>query len=253
MLIQDLRKKKGRALHFTLIDPDRQTPGEASRRAGACARFGTDAVMVGGSSPFPPKLLDATVRAIKEAVDLPVILFPNSAAAVSRHADHIYFMSLLNADDPRFLIREQVRAAPDIARAGIDPISVAYLVVGTSRRPTTIERRVKLDRIGPRDVAKARDYALAARYFGLGCVYLEAGSGADRPVPPPMVRAVRTAFGGPVIVGGGIRTAGRAGRIVAAGADVIVTGTIGERNLAAVRAIIDAVRGTASRGRAGRP
>jgi phosphoglycerol geranylgeranyltransferase len=239
----------GPVLHFTLFDPDRQSPAELSARAKTCARFGTDAIMVGGSSSFGRKLLDESVLAVKRAVDLPVILFPNSAAAVSKHADYIFFMSLLNGDDPRVLIREQVRAAPVISRTGLRPISMAYIVVSTSRRPTSIERLVKLDKIGPDDEAKAAAYALAARFLGFGCVYLEAGSGADKPVPVRMVRAVRKELTGPLIVGGGIRSPEQAGRIAAAGADAIVTGTIVERDIAKLEAIIRAIKGSRARAR----
>jgi phosphoglycerol geranylgeranyltransferase len=198
--------------------------------------------MIGGSSPFSRKLLDASVRTVKRAVRLPVILFPSEAAAVSRHADAVFFMSLLNAEDPRVLIREQVRAAPFISRTGLETISMAYLVVGMSRRPTSIERRVKLDRIGPAGTAKAAAYALAARFLGFGCLYLEAGSGADRPVPAGMIRAARKAFPGPLFVGGGIRGPRQAERIASAGADVIVTGTIIERDVDKIGPIIRAVR-----------
>lgn len=242
-------KQAGRVLHFTLFDPDRQSLPELSSRAKTCARFGTDAIMIGGSSVFNRKLLDESVRAVKRAVDLPVILFPNSASAVSRHADYIFFMSLLNADDPRFLIREQVSAAPYIKRTGLRPISMAYLVVGMSRRPTSIERSVKLDKIGPGDAVKAAAYALAARYLGFGCVYLEAGSGADKPVPVRIVRAVRKELTGPLIVGGGVRSPEQAQRIAAAGADAIVTGTIVERDISRLEAIIRAIKGTGAKGR----
>jgi phosphoglycerol geranylgeranyltransferase len=241
MLIDDLIRRKGGVLHFTLIDPDRQTADVLFRRVRKCAEYGTDAIMVGGSSSFGQRLLDETVKTIKTAVDLPVILFPNSAAALSKHADYIFFMSLLNADDPRFLIREQAAAAPIVERSGLRPISMAYIVISTSRRPTSIEKRTKRDILGPRDDAKVLGYALAAQYLGLSCVYLEAGSGADRPVPLRLIRAVRERIRVPLIAGGGIRKAEQAASIAQAGADVIVTGTIVERNLPKLKSIIRAI------------
>jgi phosphoglycerol geranylgeranyltransferase len=60
-------------------------------------------------------------------------------------------------------------------------------------------------------------------------IYLEGGSGVSNPVPTDMVRMVKTVVGGPLIVGGGIRTGNQARDIVAAGADVIVTSTILEK------------------------
>jgi len=243
MLIDDLRAARGRVLHFTLFDPDKQPPAELAVRASLAGKAGTDALMVGGSSAFGPRQVERTVRILKAAVSLPVILFPNSAADVVRKADALFFMSALNADDPRVLVREQAAAAPLVGRFGLEAVSMAYLIVSLSRRPTSVERRVNLDRIGPRDVAKAVRYAQAGRLFGMRCTYLEAGSGADRPVPAPMVRAVRAAVAGPLIVGGGIRTGAAARRIAAAGADVVVTGTVMERNIAALRAIVAAVHG----------
>jgi phosphoglycerol geranylgeranyltransferase len=242
MLIHELIKEKRKILHFTLIDPDRQTPEELKSRVKRCEQYGTDAIMVGGSSSIRQQLLDETVKTIKNAVDLPVILFPNSAATISKYADYIFFMSLLNADDPRFLIKEQVRAVPFINKSKLHPISMAYIVISTSRQPTAIERRVKLDMIGDEDDQKALDYALAAQYFGMSCVYLEAGSGADKPVPLHIIKAVKNKIHIPLIVGGGIRRAGQAKDIAKAGADVIVTGTIVEQNILKLKTIINAIK-----------
>ena len=243
MFIHELIKEKRKALHFTLIDPDRQTSDELKRRVKVCEKYGTDAIMVGGTSPIRQRLLDRTVKTIKNAVDLPVILFPNSAATISKYADYIFFMSLLNADDPRFLIKEQVRAAPFIKKSGLCPLSMGYIVISTSRRPTAIEKRVKLDIIGEKDDKKALDYALAAQYFGMSCIYLEAGSGADKPVPPHMIKAVKNKVQVPLIVGGGIRRAGQAKAIAQAGADIIVTGTIVEQDILKLKAIIKVIKG----------
>ncbi len=74
-------------------------------------------------------------------------------------------------------------------------------------------------------------YALAGKYMGMHYIYLEAGSGADNPVPAAMVGAVKQSVGDEtmVIVGGGIRTGETAAKLVKAGADMIVTGTIVEQ------------------------
>jgi phosphoglycerol geranylgeranyltransferase len=81
-----------------------------------------------------------------------------------------------------------------------------------------------------------------AQYFGMQCVYLEAGSGAEKPIPDGMIRAVKEQLDIPVIVGGGIRDAKTARQKADAGADAIVTGTIGEQNHALVRDIIAAIK-----------
>ena len=70
--------------------------------------------------------------------------------------------------------------------------------------------------------------ALAAEYLGFKFVYLEAGSGAEKPVPCQMVKAVSEYCSIPVIVGGGIRTPEAAKERVENGAKVIVTGNFFE-------------------------
>jgi phosphoglycerol geranylgeranyltransferase len=57
-------------------------------------------------------------------------------------------------------------------------------------------------------------------------VYLEAGSGAKKPVPSEMIRAVKNYIDVPLIVGGGIKSRSQALAAASAGADVIVTGNV---------------------------
>ncbi len=139
-------------------------------------------------------------------------------------------------------LKEQVLAAPFIEKTSVRPISIAYIVISTSRLPTAIERSVKLDIIRHENIKKVLDYALAAQYFGMSCVYLEAGSGADNPVPVHMIKAVKNKIKVPLIIGGGIRNAEQAKNIAEAGANVLVTGTIAEQNLQKLEGIIAAIK-----------
>ena len=124
----------------------------------------------------------------------------------------------------------------------VQPISMGYIVISMSRQPTTIERRVNLNILGQEDTKKVLDYALTAQYFGMSCVYLEAGSGADWPVPLRMIKEVKNKIDIPLIVGGGIRHAEQAKEIADAGADVLVTGTIIEQDLSKLEGIITAIK-----------
>ena len=240
-VIQSWIERRGR-LHFTLIDPDKQTPQEAGLLAKQCAAYGTDAVMVGGSTT-EGSIVDETVKAVKRACRLPVILFPSTAAGVSPRADYIFWMMLLNSASRRFLVGEQVKAAVPLSKTSVKPISMGYIVISTSSKPTAVERVGQVERIAGGDVEKAVAHALAAQYFGMECVYLEAGSGAEKPVPDGMVRKVKQALKIPLIAGGGVRTPEAAKKLVRAGADVVVTGTIAERNPVILRDIIAAIKG----------
>ncbi|OPY49552.1 MAG: Geranylgeranylglyceryl phosphate synthase [Methanosaeta sp. PtaU1.Bin060] len=216
------------AAHLTLIDPDSQDPLKAALVAEAAAAGGTDALMVGGSVGAAGLLLYETVEKIKRKTDLPVILFPGGTTGLSENADAVFFMSLLNSRSTAFIAENQALGAPLVLRYGLEPIPMAYLIVEPGGTVGWVGDARLIPRRKP-ELAVA--YALAARFMGMRLVYLEAGSGADSPVPKEMVAAVKRIMGGGLlIVGGGIRSGAAAAELVAAGADLIVTGTAVERS-----------------------
>lgn len=230
------------AAHLTLIDPDKQEPEEAGKIAGQAADAGTDGIMVGGSTRAGGEVLDQTLVQIKKATDLPTILFPASAAGVSGHADAIFFMSLLNSKDLGYVTGAQVLGAPMVRESGIEPLPMAYLVVEPGGAAGEVG---KADLIPRGDPDRAVAYALAAQYLGMRFVYLEAGSGAEEPVPPEMVERVKGAIDATLIVGGGIRTPEIAAERVKAGADIIVTGTLVEEaadRVKRIKELVEAVK-----------
>ena len=236
-----LERRKHARLHMTLLDPDKQSADEAGRLAAKAAESGSDAIMIGGSTGVTQAKVDRTVLAIKAAAGIPTILFPASASNLSRHADALYFMSLLNSRDPRLIVGEQRRAAPLVKKWALETIPMAYLVVEPGMRAGEVGRADPIPRSQPET---AVEYALAAQMLGMKLVYLEAGSGAPQPVPAAMIRFVRQAIDIPLVVGGGIRTAESARDVARAGADVVVTGTIVERTKdgETLRQIIAAVK-----------
>ncbi len=222
-----LKNIKDGPIHMSLIDPDEQPPEVAGRMAKIIEESGSHAIMVGGSTGIVKEELDSTVKAIKDKTDLPVILFPVSAGAISQYVDAIYFMSMLNSTDLKKVVGEQVKGAPYIKKARIEPLSMAYLIV----EPGMTVGEVGEARVIPRDQPEmAVNYGLAAQYFGMNLLYLEAGSGAPSPVPPEMIKAVKSELNIPLIVGGGIREEEQARELVEAGADVLVTGTVLEES-----------------------
>jgi phosphoglycerol geranylgeranyltransferase len=230
------------AAHLTLIDPAKQEPKVAEEMARDAAKGGTDGIMVGGSTFASGKILDKTVAEIKKAVKLPVILFPANERGISRHADAIFFMSLFNSRNSYFLSGAQRRGAPIVRRFGIEPMPTAYIIV----EPGGKAGEVGEAEIIPRDRPElAADYALAGQYLGMRFIYLEAGSGAEKPVPVEMVKKVRKTVSCKLIVGGGIRTPEAAAERVRVGADIIVTGTLVERSadrIAKIKEIVEKIK-----------
>jgi putative glycerol-1-phosphate prenyltransferase len=83
--------------------------------------------------------------------------------------------------------------------------------------------------------------AMAGELLGLQLTYLDAGSGARRPVPAALIAAVRQAVDTPIVVGGGINTGEKAYEALNAGADLIVVGNGIEQNLDLLPEIAGAV------------
>lgn len=230
------------AIHITLIDPEKATPPRASRIARKAKSSGTSAIMIGGSTFVSTTHLDNVVKVVKRTVRIPVILFPNNVTGISRHADAIWFMSLLNSVDPYFLIGAQILGAPLVKKYGLEPIPLGYIIIGDGGTAGVVGKAVPV----PYDKPKlAVAHALAGQYLGMRFIYLEAGSGAKKPVPPEMIRIVKRCIHVPLVVGGGIKSRRQALTAASAGADIIVTGNVMEntRVTRKVSAIIQGIRG----------
>jgi phosphoglycerol geranylgeranyltransferase len=238
-IITQTRTKK---LHFALLDPDKQSPEAAGEIAETVTAAGSNAVMVGGSTLLSQQQVDDTVRAIKSHTDLPVILFPSGAQFLSRYADAVFFMSLLNSRNLDYVIREHVKGGMFVKRSGLEPISMGYVIVEPGM---TAGRIGEADLIQRDDLDTAVGYALATEFLGMRFFYLEAGSGAPTPISNEMIQAVKQHASIPLIVGGGIRDPQTAQEKTRAGADIIITGTAleKEKNLKkTITAIIAAIQ-----------
>jgi len=229
--------KEDGCIHITLVDPDKSSGHDCAVIAHEAENGGTAAIMVGGSTLAASEDLDVAVQRINEKVDIPVILFPNGPTGISKYADAIWFMSLLNSQNTYYIIDAHVISAPLIKRYGLEAIPMGYIIAGEGCVAGYIGQ-ARL--ISYRHPELAVGYSLAAEGLGMRFVYLEAGSGAKEPIPPKMVGAVKKHLGIPLIVGGGIRSPEAAAAASGAGADAIVTGTLVEEE-AQVKDTISAI------------
>ena len=233
---------RGERCYWVLLDPDDFTIEEATSVAYESQKSGADALLVGGSLLYSNHF-DKFVFALKQKVSIPVILFPGDATQLSGFADALLYLSLVSGRNPTNLIGEHVKAAPIIRECGIEPIATAYMLVesGAVSSVEFMSNTRPLPRNKP-EIAAA--HALAAQYMGMSLVYLEAGSGAVHSVPPEMIKFVRSYVDIPIIVGGGIRDAQTALEKLEAGADIIVTGNVlqKENGVALMKEIAAAVK-----------
>lgn len=219
--------EKGSALYAVLLDPDRLESTENVELARISADSGVDVLLVGGSLSLRGRT-EEMIAAIKEVVDLPVVIFPGDAGFVAPSADAILFLSLVSGRNPQYLIAEHVRAAPILKEIGLEPIPTAYMLVDGGRT-TSVEFMSGTKPLPPDKPDIAMAHALAAEYLGMRIAFFDAGSGAQAHVPAELVRAVSDYVGIPVMVGGGIRAPETARALVEAGARIVVTGDVIER------------------------
>lgn len=238
-----LAEKRAEApLHFTLIDPDEVSgdPDHAARLVEPMVSAGTDVILVGGSIGVSERLLDEVIFSLKR-YGIPVVLFPGNVNGLSKEADAVLFMSLLNSDDPYYIVGAQVQGAVIVKRYGLEALPTAYLIVGYGGAAGYIGRARPLPLDKPEIVAA---YALAAELLGMRYIYLEAGSGAPLPIPSGIISTVRRTINTHtmMIVGGGIRSPEAARKAVEAGADVVVTGTIVEEDAEKAASIVRSIK-----------
>ena len=230
-------KEKG-AIQMTLIDPQKSGIEKSVKIAVEAEKAGTAAMMVGGSTLSSNNDLDTAIQGMKALVKVPIILFPNNISGVSRYADAIWFMSLLNSASTYYLIDVQALTAHTVRRYGLEALPMGYIIVGEGGAAGFVGQARGIPYGHPE---LALGYSLAAETLGMRFVYLEAGSGAKDHIPLEMIKLVKSQINVPLIVGGGIRDGKTARAVVDAGADIIVTGTLAEENAGIRESIYDIV------------
>jgi len=213
---------------LALFDPDRIPPKEAGDWTRVVCEHGVKGILIGSSLLVSPHF-DSFVSAVTEVASCPVILFPGGSHQVSPSANAILFLSLLSGRNSEFLIGEQVKAVFLIKECNLEVIPVGYILV-ESGNYTTVEYISNTKPIPRTKHEIAVAHALAGQYFGMKYIYLEAGSGSQKPVPSEMVKKVKENIDIPLIVGGGLRHYDTVTKIFDAGADFVVLGSIIERS-----------------------
>jgi len=233
------RKKLGKKSFSVLIDPDKVDIAGIDQLVQIATNSKVDYFFVGGSLVISNHL-DECIRQIKSNCDIPVILFPGSPSQVSRYADALLYLSLISGRNPELLIGQHVISAPFVKKSGLEIIPTGYMVIDGGA-PTTVSYISNASPIPSDKNEIAMCTAMAGEMLGMKLIYMDAGSGAKKPIEEAMIAKVASHIEVPLIVGGGITNAEKAYINCKAGADIIVVGNAIEKDLSLIKDISAAV------------
>jgi len=233
------KKQAGKKSFAVLIDPDKvnETSIEALVQLSVPAKV--DYFFVGGSLVISNHL-DECIRQIKKACNIPVVLFPGSPSQVSRYADALLYLSLISGRNPELLIGQHVVSAPFVKKSGLEIMPTGYMVIDGGA-PTTVSYISNATPIPSDKNDIAMCTAMAGEMLGMKLIYMDAGSGAKRPITEDMIKSVAQHIEVPLIIGGGITDAEKAYLNCKAGADIIVVGNAIEKDASLIKEISDAI------------
>ncbi len=214
--------ENGKKLTAVLIDPEKFSAKEANKFVSNLPH-GITHIFIGGSTDEYNQTTE-TVRSVKALSQLPVILFPGDHSQITDLADGLLFLSLISGRNPEYLIGQQVKAAEKLRETSLETIPTGYILIDGGKQ-CAVERISNTQPIGQHEISLIVNTALAGQYSGKKLIYLEAGSGAGKPVSPEIITAVKNAINIPLIVGGGIRSGEHQNTAFKAGADLLVIGT----------------------------
>jgi phosphoglycerol geranylgeranyltransferase len=238
-------KEKGQKSFAVLIDPDKVTVEKIDELTALAIEAKVDYLLVGGSLVVTNRL-DEVVQQIKKNCDIPVILFPGSPSQITPYADALLYLSLISGRNAELLIGQHVISAPFVKQSRLEIISTGYMVIDGGA-PTTVSYISNAAPIPADKNEIAMCTAMAGEMLGMKLIYMDAGSGAKRPITEGMIEKVAQIIEVPLVVGGGIIDPEKAYRNCKAGADVIVIGNAIEKDASLIKEMSTAIHSVPAR------
>ena len=224
-ILETLKQKK---LFALLIDPEEYDTKDVKGVIDYANVSDVDYIFVGGSHITNMNWFETCIQTIKKITQIPIIIFPGSYMQVSGKADAILLLNLISGRNPDYLIGHHVLAAQSIKKSGIEVIPTGYILIENGKT-TSVEY---ISNTKPIPVDKSDiiiSTAMAGEMMGNKLLYLEAGSGAIKPVHSEIIKKVKQNIEIPLIVGGGISDRETVNEIYNAGADIVVVGNAAEK------------------------
>lgn len=234
------KQKQGYKSLAVLLDPDNLTEDQCDEIITNSLLHKVDYFLVGGSL-ITSDTFNQIIKKLKSQQNIPVIIFPGSNLHIDFNADGILLLSLISGRNPDLLIGQHVVAAPILKKSNLEVIPTGYMLIDSGSQ-TSVSYISNTTPIPADKTAIAACTAMAGELLGLRTIYMDAGSGAQKPISPRMIAAVRKAVDIPLIVGGGITSVAMALESLKAGADVIVIGNGIEKNPGLLPEVSDSIK-----------
>lgn len=242
MILSQLRalKTQQKSGFAVLADPDKIAPADMQHLTRLCNNARVDYLLMGGSLLMAHQM-DLCIQRFKAESDIPVILFPGSPAQVTPYADALLYLSLLSGRNADLLIGQHVASAPQVKASGLEVMATGYILIdgGTQTTVSYMSNSAPIPADKP-EIALCT--AWAGELQGKHLIYLDAGSGARKPVSADMIRKVSSNIAIPLLVGGGIQTPEKVYENCQAGANLIIVGNAIERDPMLIKDMADAAR-----------
>lgn len=236
-------KAQNRSGFAVLADPDKIAPADMQYLARLCNDARVDYLFMGGSLLMAHQM-ELCIQRFKTESDIPVVLFPGSPAQVTPYADALLYLSLISGRNADMLIGQHVISAPQVKASGLEVISTGYMIIDGGVQ-TTVSYISNAQPIPADKPEIALCTAWAGELQGKHVIYMDAGSGARRPVSPEMISKVSSHIDIPLFVGGGILTPEKVYENCKAGANIVVVGNAIERDPLLIRDMAQAARDSA--------
>jgi len=221
-------KKERKKLVAVLIDPEKMDLKNITRFLKKVHNSIATHIFVGGSTDINNET-ENLVLAVKKETNLPVVLFPGDVSQITNKADGILFLSLLSGRNPKYLIDQQIEAAPILKKTSLEIIPTGYILID-GKKETATQKVSNTKPISQKNTTLILDTSLAGEFSGKKLIYLEAGSGATEVVSDIIIKQVSKIISVPLIIGGGIRSKKQLEKAFTAGADLVVIGTAFEND-----------------------
>ncbi len=221
-ILERIKRKNNGPVYIPFIDSTIYDMDEIVRITRSINKSMADMIVVSGILNVDNSYFDKVVKKIKENTELPLIILPGNTGMISRHADAIFFITLINSRNQYWITGSQAMTAPAVFYSGIEVIPTAYMVVEPGGTSCWVGDANPLpnDKL---EIVKA--YAIYSELSGKELICLDTGMGECK-LTEKVIKVIKENTDLPIAFYGGVKNLKDINRLARAGADIIITSTV---------------------------